>query len=67
MDLGSKARKEMRQAIVRGAEIVACTLSSAGGDLLTLSKGGPGFQALIVDEVASSPFFTQSTYSTHAF
>lgn len=47
----SRARKEVRQAVVRGAEIVACTLSSAGGDLLTLSKGTAGFQALIIDEV----------------
>ena len=45
------ARKEVRQAIVQGAEVVACTLSSAGGDLLTLCKGSPGFQALIIDEV----------------
>ena len=34
-------------------QVVACTLSSAGGELLTLSKGSPGFQAVIIDEVAS--------------
>ena len=48
----AKARKEVRQAIVQNAEIVTCTLSSAGGDLMTLSKGATGFQALIVDEVS---------------
>ena len=55
----SRARKEMRQAIVRGSEVVACTLSSAGGDLATLCKGSPGFQTVIIDEVqcnSSGPF-----------
>ena len=47
----SRAKKEVRQAIVRSAEIVAATLSSAGGDLLTLCKGSVGFQGLIIDEV----------------
>ncbi len=47
----SRAKKEVRQAVVRGAEIVAATLSSAGGDLLTLCKGSLGFQGLIIDEV----------------
>jgi len=42
--------------VVRSAEVVACTLSSAGGDLLSLVKG-PGsdpsmlFQAIMIDEV----------------
>ena len=47
----SRARREVRQAVVRAAEVVACTLSGAGGDLLALSKGSVGFQALIIDEV----------------
>lgn len=43
---------------MRAAEVVACTLSSAGGDLLSLVKG-PGadpsflFNAIMIDEVVS--------------
>ena len=42
--------------MVRSAEVVACTLSSAGGDLLSLVKGAGSdpsmlFQAIMIDEV----------------
>jgi hypothetical protein len=50
-----RARREVRQAVIRGSEIVACTLSSAGGELLSLSKGSLGFQAVIIDEVFLHP------------
>ena len=51
-----KAKRGVRQAVVRCAEVVACTLSSAGGDLLSLVKGvgsDPSmlFQAIMIDEV----------------
>ena len=52
----------MRLAVVRSAEVVACTLSSAGGDLLGLvtesaagSQPCPLFNALIIDEVSCRP------------
>ena len=51
-----RAKRGVRQAVVRAAEVVACTLSSAGGDLLSLVKG-PGadpsflFNAIMIDEV----------------
>jgi hypothetical protein len=47
----TRARKDVRAAIVKRAEVVACTLSSAGGDLLALLAKGPLFDVLIVDEV----------------
>lgn len=51
-----KAKRGSRQAVVKAAEVVACTLSSAGGDLLGLLKGTgsePGmlFNAIMIDEV----------------
>lgn len=51
-----KAKRGVRQAVVKSAEVVACTLSSAGGDLLSLLKGAgsePGmlFNAIMIDEV----------------
>ena len=52
-----RARRGVRQAVVRAAEVVACTLSSAGGDLLSLAKG-PGsdpsflFNAIMIDEAS---------------
>ena len=51
-----KAKRGVRQAVVRCAEVVACTLSSAGGDLLGLVKGvgsDPSmlFNAIMIDEV----------------
>lgn len=50
-DALAKARREVRQAVIWGSEVVACTLSSAGGDLWSLTRGQPGFQALVIDEV----------------
>lgn len=47
----AQARREVRQAVVRQAEVVACTLSAAGGDLAGLMAGGPLFDMVIVDEV----------------
>lgn len=35
---------------MQGADVVACTLASAGGDLLSLLEGKPMFDALIIDE-----------------
>ena len=61
----AKARKEVRQAVVQNAEIVTCTISSAGGDLLTLSKGSVGFQALIIDEVISLSIINSSLPKSH--
>lgn len=62
-----RAGRMVRRAIVQEAEVVACTLSSAGGDLLSLvtdASGPPGtivdantrrqlmlFDVLIIDEV----------------
>ena len=52
---------------MRASEVVACTLSSAGGDLLSLVKG-PGadpsflFNAIMIDEV-SNPSRAVSTVS----
>ena len=47
----AKARRAVRQAIVDHAEIVACTLSAAGGDLLNLTHTGRPFDAVLTDEV----------------
>ncbi|KAL0045065.1 hypothetical protein WJX82_006977 [Trebouxia sp. C0006] len=54
-----KAKRGVRQAVVRCAEVVACTLSSAGGDLLGLVKGvgsDPSmlFNAIMIDEAAQA-------------
>lgn len=51
-----RAKRGVRQGVVRSAEVVACTLSSAGGDLLGLVKGlgsDPSmlFNAIMIDEV----------------
>ena len=51
-----RAKRGVRQGVVQRAEVVACTLSSAGGDLLSLVKG-PGcspsmlFNTIMIDEV----------------
>ncbi len=50
----SACRREMRAAAVAQAEVVACTLSAAGGDLPTLLPPGVGFDALICDEAAQA-------------
>ncbi|GAB4823482.1 hypothetical protein N2152v2_010528 [Parachlorella kessleri] len=47
-------RREMRAAAVAQAEVVACTLSAAGGDLAALMPPGVGFDALICDEAAQA-------------
>ena len=47
----AKARRAVRQAIVDHAEVVACTLSAAGGDLLNLTHTGRPFDAVLTDEV----------------
>lgn len=44
----------MRAAAVAQAEVVACTLSAAGGDLVSLLPPGVGFDALICDEAAQA-------------
>ena len=46
-----QARKEVRLAVVRQAEVVACTLSAAGGDLASLTASAPQFDMVIIDEV----------------
>lgn len=45
--------------MVKAAEVVACTLSSAGGDLLSLVKGAGSepcmlFNAIMIDEVSQA-------------
>ena len=47
----TQARKDVRQAVVRQAEVVACTLSAAGGDLPALIAAGPLFDMVVIDEV----------------
>ena len=49
-----QASRETRLAVLRDAEVVVSTLIAAGGDLLSLSAGQPGFDAIIIDE-ASHP------------
>ncbi|KAK9868262.1 hypothetical protein WJX84_007623 [Apatococcus fuscideae] len=50
----AKAKRAVRQAIVDHAEIVACTLSAAGGDLLNLTHTGRRFDAVLTDEAAQA-------------
>lgn len=47
-------RRELRGAAVAQAEVVACTLSAAGGELVGLMPPGVGFDALICDEAAQA-------------
>ena len=47
-----QASREARLAVLREAEVVVSTLIAAGGDLLSLSAGQPGFDAIIIDEVS---------------
>ena len=49
-----QASREVRAAVLRGAEVVVATLIAAGGDLASLSAGQRGFDAVIVDEVCLS-------------
>lgn len=52
----TRARRDVREALLRRAEIVACTLSGAGGDLLSVAGTGPLFNAVIIDEVDPKAF-----------
>ena len=45
--------KEVRQRVVTSAHVVACTLSSAGGELAALLPPDVRFDALIIDEARS--------------
>ena len=45
-----RAQRAQRVAAVQTADVVACTLASAGGDLLSLLEGKPMFDALVIDE-----------------
>ena len=49
-----QASRETRLAVLREAEVVVSTLIAAGGDLLSLTAGQPGFDAIIIDEVSPS-------------
>eukprot|EP00879_Flechtneria_rotunda_P007634 GHRR01008006.1.p1 GENE.GHRR01008006.1~~GHRR01008006.1.p1 ORF type:complete len:1552 (+),score=731.37 GHRR01008006.1:78-4658(+) len=51
-----RAKRSARQAVIKSAEIVLCTLSAAGGDLLGCWPAGaaPLFDVLVVDEAAQA-------------
>jgi hypothetical protein len=51
-----RSRRDLRRAVILSAEVVACTLSGAGGDLLSLWPAGhaPAFDAVVVDEAAQA-------------
>ena len=44
--------RELRRAVLLRAQVVACTLSAAGGELKDLLPKDARFNALIIDEVA---------------
>lgn len=46
-----QASRAVRTAVIKEAEVVVCTLSSSGGELLTILAAGPLFDAVIIDEV----------------
>ena len=46
-----QASRASKLAVLKEAEVVVSTLGAAGGDLLTLSAGQLGFDAVIIDEV----------------
>ncbi len=47
-----QASREVRAAVIKEAEAIVCTLSTAGGELLTILAGGSHFfDAVIIDEV----------------
>jgi hypothetical protein len=50
-DAVQREGKEVRQRVVVAAHVVACTLSSAGGELAALLPPDVRFDALIIDEV----------------
>lgn len=50
------ASRAARAAILKGAEVIVCTLISSGGELLNLALSeGIGFDAIIIDEVSHCP------------
>ena len=51
-DAVQREGKDVRQRVVVAAHVVACTLSSAGGELAALLPPDVRFEALIIDEVA---------------
>ena len=50
----ARAKRAAKEAAVRHAQVVACTLSSAGGELETLCGSSKPFSTIIVDEVLVS-------------
>ncbi len=49
-----QASRAVRAAVIREAEAVVCTLSSAGGELLAIQAGGlEAFDAVIIDEAST--------------
>ncbi len=46
-----QASRAFKLAVLKEAEVVVSTLGAAGGDLLALSAGQLGFDAVIIDEV----------------
>ncbi|CAL8465380.1 g4916 [Coccomyxa elongata] len=50
-----QASREVRAAVIKEAEAIVCTLSTAGGELLTILAGGSDiFDAVIIDEAAQA-------------
>ena len=62
-----QASREVRAAVIKQAEAVVCTLSTAGGELLSVLAGSSDlFDAVIIDEVRSTPDFrTIATIQVH--
>ena len=52
-DTVQREGKEVRRRVVASAHVVACTLSSAGGELAALLPPDVRFDALIIDEARS--------------
>lgn len=49
-----QASRAVRASVIKDAETVVCTLSSAGGELLTiLATGLQFFDAVIIDEAST--------------
>ncbi|BDA50111.1 probable helicase SEN1 at C-terminar half [Coccomyxa sp. Obi] len=50
-----QASREVRAAVIKEAEVIVCTLSTAGGELLTiLAAGSHFFNEVIIDEAAQA-------------
>lgn len=57
-----QASREVRAAVIKQAEAIVCTLSTAGGELLSVMAGSSHlFDAVIIDEVRSIPNLRNST------